>query len=242
MSLETEIAALTASNNKMAEYFLGKKEAIDKAVSSAVAAAPAISRTFYVDPKLGDDAGLGSSASPFKTLAAAIAATPAGGRCEAWLQQDYTLAEHLYLLGRRLSLRAEANSGRKLILNEFMPSSGQGLRMGCFWQSDGSTLDFAQMTISLPASSAGDLDTYYCLAFGSGASSPVLHQMRFYNCVFELRGTFRGRLFGPNAALYALAVSGTSIPSALAGSIIPGVAAGTDSKTLANIITNVPTL
>ncbi|MNP61829.1 hypothetical protein D3C76_1570530 [compost metagenome] len=70
----------------------------------------------------------------------------------------------------------------------------------------------------------------------------MLHQIRFYSCVIELRGTFRGRLFGPNASLYAFAVSGTVIPAALAGSIMPGVAAGTESKTLANIITNVPTL
>ncbi len=242
MSLETEVAALTAVNNKLVDTVNGKMAGINAAVSAAVAAAPLIHRTFYIDQQMGDDGNLGTSASPFKTLAAAIAATPAGGRCEAWLLKDYTLAEHCYLNGRRLSLRAEAGSGRKLILNEFMVAGTQNVRMGCFWQSDGSTLDFAQMTISLPASSAGDLDAYYSLAFGSGASSPVLHQMRFYNCVLELRGTFRGRLFGPNAALYALAVSGTSIPAALAGAIVPGVAAGTDPKTLPHIITNVPTL
>jgi hypothetical protein len=66
--------------------------------------------------------------------------------------------------------------------------------------------------------------------------------LRLWNCVLELRGTYRGRLIGPESMLIMFGVSSTAIPSALAGQIVPGVTAGTDSKTLPHVLTNVPTL
>ncbi|HGM4965920.1 hypothetical protein [Pseudomonas monteilii] len=243
MSLETEIAALVAANNKMVDYFNGKKAAIDAAVSAAVAAAPSIVRAYWVDPQLGDDSAIGTEASPFKTLQRAVDATPDGGRVTAWLARDYVLDKSITTSGRQLVIAAVAGSGRKLICNEFMPEgSDQLTRMGSFWLSNGSTLQLLNVTVSLPASSAGDLSAYYALAFASGSSAPILMQVRMYNCTLELRGTFRGKLIGPGSALIALSMTGTAVPSALNGSLFVGIAAGTLSKDLGHIITNLSSL
>ncbi|MFJ7790648.1 hypothetical protein [Pseudomonas sp. NPDC096925] len=243
MSLETEIAALVAANNKLIDYFSGKKTAIDAAVAAAIAAAPAIVRAYWVDPQLGDDAnGLGTEASPFKTLQKAVDATPDGGRVTAWLAKDYVLDKSIYTLGRQVVIAGVAGAGRKLVCNEFIPDGDTLPRMGSFWMSNGSSVQLLNVTVSLPASSAGDLSSYYALAFASGSSAPILMQVRMYNCAFELRGTFRGKLIGPGAALYALSMTGTAVPSALNGSLFVGIAAGTLSKDLGHIITNLSSL
>ncbi len=243
MSLETEIAALVAVNNKLVDYYSGKKAAIDAAVSAAVAAAPSIVRVYWVDQQLGDDAnGLGTEASPFKTLQRAVDATPDGGRVQAWLSKDYVLDKHINLTGRRLIVAGAAGSGRKLICNEFMPEGDTQLRVGSFWLSNDSTVQLVNVTVSLPASSAGELSAYYALVFASGSSAPILIQLRMYNCAFELRGTYRGKLFGPGSVLFVLSMIGTAVPSALNGLLIPGIAAGTLSKDVGHVITNLSSL
>ena len=243
MSLETEIAALVAVNNKLVDYYSSKKAAIDAAVSAAVAAAPSIVRVYWVDQQLGDDAnGLGTEASPFKTLQRAVDATPDGGRVQAWLSKDYVLDKHINLTGRRLIVAGAAGSGRKLICNEFMPEGDTQLRVGSFWLSNDSTVQLVNVTVSLPASSAGELSAYYALVFASGSSAPILMQLRMYNCAFELRGTYRGKLFGPGSVLFVLSMIGTAVPSALNGLLIPGIAAGTLSKDVGHVITNLSSL
>lgn len=241
MSLESQIAELITVNNKLVEYFNTKKASIDAAVSAAVAAAPAITRILYVDSQLGSDDNLGTAASPFKTIQKAVDVTPSGGRCEIWLQKDYTLAGHVRLYGRQVMLRADEGSGRRLILNEYTPDTETLPRVGCFWQSSASTLEFANLTISFPNSSPA-VSNYCALSIASGSTAPLIMSVRLWNCVLELRGTYRGRLIGPESMLIMLGVSSTAIPSALAGQILPGVAAGTDSKTLPHVLTNVPTL
>ena len=237
MSLETEIAALVAVNNKLVDYYSSKKAAIDAAVSAAVAAAPSIVRVYWVDQQLGDDAnGLGTEASPFKTLQRAVDATPDGGRVQAWLSKDYVLDKHINLTGRRLIVAGAAGSGRKLICNEFMPEGDTQLRVGSFWLSNDSTVQLVNVTVSLPASSAGELSAYYALVFASGSSAPILMQLRMYNCAFELRGTYRGKLFGPGSVLFVLSMIGTAVPSALNGLLIPGIAAGTLSKDVGHVL------
>lgn len=242
MSLETEIAALVAENNKLVAAINGKMAGINAAVSAAVAAAPSIVRAYWVDMQLGDDNGTGTEASPFKTLQRAVDATPDGGRVTAWLARDYVLDKSILLSGRQLVVAGVTGSGRKLICNEFTPEGENMLRMGSFWMTNGSTLQFLNVTVSLPASSPSDLSAYYALCFASGSSAPALMQVRMYNCTLELRGTFRGKLIGPGSALFAFSMTGTAVPSALNGSLVVGVAAGTLSKDLGHIITNLSSL
>lgn len=242
MSLETEVSSLTATAKSLIDYFSLKKSDIEKAVTAAVAAAPTIVRAYWVDPVMGDDAGLGTEAAPFKTLQRAVDATPDGGRVTAWLSKDYVLDKSITTAGRQLVVAAVAGAGRKLICNEFTPDGETLPRMGSFWMSNGSTVQLLNVTVSLPASSAGDLSAYYALCFASGSSAPILMQVRMYNCAFELRGTFRGKIIGPGSALYALSMTGTAVPSALNGSLVVGIAAGTLSKDLGHIITNLSSL
>ncbi|NTY91981.1 hypothetical protein [Pseudomonas putida] len=243
MSLETDIAALTAVNNKLVDTVNGKMAGINAAVSAAVAAAPNMVRVYWVDSQLGNDAdNIGSEASPFKTLQRAVDATPDGGRVQVWLSKDYVLDKHVNLQGRKLMVAGVTGAGRKLVCNEFIPEGDTFLRMGSFWLSNDSTIQFANMTLSLPASSAGDLSAYYALAFGSGSSAPIMMQARLYNCAFELRGTFRGKIFGPGSVIFALSIIGTPVPSALNGQLVPGIAAGTLSKDVGHVITNLSSL
>lgn len=244
MSLETDVANLVTKTTDLISYFNGRKASIDAAVSAAVAAAPAISRVFFVDSQLGNDDNLGTSTSPFKTLEAAISATPKGGRADVMLQRDYTLSSHVLLNGRKLMVRGEVAGGRKLTLNEFLLDNGgvSTRRMGSFWQSDESTLELANLTLSLPASTPGDISAYYALTFSSGSSAPPVNQLRLYNVAFELRGAFLGTLMGAGSMLFQLAFVGSSLPAGLNGRIIPAIAAGTESKTLSHVITNLATL
>jgi len=243
MSLETEIAALVAENNKLVGAVNGKMAAINAAVSAAIAAAPTMVRVYWVDSQLGDDAnGLGTEASPFKTIQQAVNAAPDGGRVQVWLAKDYVLDRHINTTGRRVIIAGATGAGRKLICNEFYPDGDTLMRFGSFWLSNDSTIQFVNLTISLPASSAGDLSAYYALVFGSGSSAPIMMQMRLYNCAFELRGTFRGRLFGPGSVLFSLSIIGTPMPSALNGLLVPGITAGTLSKDVGHVITNLSSL
>lgn len=242
MSVETELAALTTASNSLIDYFKNKKAGIDAAVTAAVAAAPAIFRTFFVDPLQGDDTGLGTEANPFKTIQRAVDSTPIGGRCETTLLSHTTLDGHVRLEGRELAVRGKIGAGTKLILNEFIREGDPLPRMGSFWQSYGSSLDLSNLALSLPASASGDLSAYNALTFSSGSTAPNILTLRLHNITFELRGTFRGRLLGPDSPMVALGLTGTTLPSALAGRIVPNVAAGTESKTLPQVITNVPTL
>lgn len=243
MSLETEVAGLASVCNKLVDTVNGRMAGINAAVAAAVAAAPVMVRGYWVDPQLGDDAnGLGTEASPFKTMQRAVDATPDCGRVTVWLAKDYVLDKSINTNGRQLVIGALPGSGRRLILNEFIPEGDTLPRMGSFWMSSGSTLQLLNVTLSLPASSAGDLSAYYALAFASGSSAPIIMQVRMYNCVFELRGTFRGRLIGPGSALFALSMTGTAVPSALNGSLVVGIAAGTLSKDLGHVITNLSSL
>ncbi|HWD30938.1 hypothetical protein [Pseudomonas sp. GZD-222] len=244
MSLETDVANLVTKTTDLITYFNGKKAGIDAAVSAAVAAAPSISRAFFVDSQLGSDDNLGTSASPFKTLEAAIKAVPAGGRADVTLQRDYTLSAHVVLSGRKLVVRGEPGAGRKLILNEFQVDNDGTVnrRMGSFWQGGESAVELVSLTLSLPATTPGDNTAYYALSFGSGSSAPAVNQLRLYNLTFELRGAFLGTLMGPGSVLFQLALVGTSLPASLNGRLIPGIAAGTESKTLSHVITNLATL
>ncbi len=241
MSVETELAALTTATNSLIDYFKNKKAGIDAAVSAAVAAAPNITRTLYVDQTAGSDENLGTAASPFKTLQRAIDVTPAGGRCEIWLLSDYTHSSHARLYGHKILIRCDETKPRRLTLNEFLPDNETLPRIGCFWQSAASSVELSNLTISFP-NSAAEVSNYCALSISSGANSPLIASLRLNACTLELRGTYRGRIIGPETSLVALAVYNTAIPSALAGRLVPGVAAGTESKTLSHVITNLSTL
>lgn len=241
MSLETDVANLVTKTTDLITYFGGKKAGIDSAVAAAVAAAPEIVRVFYVDSVAGDDFALGTQAAPLKTIGRALAATPVGGGCEVVLLKDYTLASPLGLRGKRLIARGDVDgaSGRKLILNEYITGNGQR-SMGGFQCSETSSVELMDLTLTLPdgAASNGPLNAYYSFVYAGGNRLPPMITLRLFNVVIELRGTFVGKLIGPNGTNVCFSISNSTIPPALDGSIIHGVAAGTAPTTLSHVITN----
>ncbi|MGA4453355.1 hypothetical protein [Pseudomonas fortuita] len=246
MSLETEIAGLSSKVTALIDYFTTAKTAIAKAVADAVAAGPEISRTFYVNQLIGDDNGTGKSDSPLKTIDRAIAATPAGGMVDIILAENYTLASTVTVGSRRVMIRGEieGSTTRKLILNEFLAYNGLK-RFGGFQVTRGCSMDFGDMTLSLPDSAGGmsvGMDSYYSLIFAGGSRLPGFMQVKLYSIAFELRGTFTGKIVGAGFPSLALTVSASTIPAALEGSLIAGVSAGKDPNTIPNLLTNITKL
>lgn len=246
MSLETEIAALSSKVTALIDYFTTAKTAIAKAIADAVAAAPAISRTFYVNQLIGDDNASGGLDAPFKTIDRAIASTPSGGVADIILVEDYTLAGNVVVGGRRIMIRGESSSSntRKLILNEFLVSNGMK-RFGGFQVNRASSIDFADLTISLPDSAGGlavGQDTFYSVLFAGGNTMPGFMPVKFYNVVFALRGTFTGKIVGSGFPCLSLTAINCTIPTALEGSLIQGVTAGKDPNTIPYLVTNISKL
>ncbi|AFK72396.1 hypothetical protein [Pseudomonas putida] len=246
MSLETEIAALSSKATALFDYFSTAKAAIAKAIADAVAAAPAISRTFYVNTLIGDDSALGNVDTPFKTIDRAVAATPSGGVADIILAEDYTLASPISVGSRRIMIRGETESSntRKLILNEFLNAKGTK-QFGSFQFNRASSVDFGDLTISLPDTAGGlpaTQDVYYALMFAGGTKMPGFMPIKFYNVAFALRGTFTGKIVGPGFPSLSLTAVNCTIPAALEGYLISGVTAGKDPNTIPHLITNITKL
>ncbi|WP_432777773.1 hypothetical protein O4O02_01910 [Pseudomonas fortuita] len=246
MSLETEIAGLSSKVTSLIDYITGFKTSSAKAIADAVAAAPAISRTFYVNQLIGDDLALGNVDSPLKTIDRAVAATPSGGVADIILVEDYTLAAPISVGSRRIMIRGETESSntRKLILNEFLNAKGTK-QFGSFQFNRASSVDFGDLTISLP-DTAGGLsavqDTYYAMVFAGGTKMPGFMPIKLYNVAFALRGTFTGKIVGPGFPSLSLTAVNCTIPSALEGYLISGVTAGKDPNTLPHLLTNITKL
>lgn len=244
MSLETEIAGLSSKATALIDYFSSRKASIEAAITAAVAAAPAISRTFYVSQLNGDDGALGTTEAPMKTISRAIAATPKGGTCEILLRGDYTLEATIIVNNRRLVLRGESGlvTGSKLIVKEY--PSGETRALGSFQAKGDVSFEFTDMTVSLPdvAAATGTLNMYYALIYAGGNSMPVFLPVKLYNFAFELRGTFGGKFIGAGIPCLSLSAVNTTIPAAMEGSMVTGVAAGKDPSTLPNVITNIAKL
>jgi hypothetical protein len=245
MSLETEIAALTSKATSLLDYFGNAKASIANALAAAVAAAPEISRTFYVDQAAGDDLAAGTLAAPMKTINRAVASTPSGGVCDVILLKDYTLDVTLNVRNRHLMIRGDSSdtNTRKLIINEFLSSTGTRM-IGSFQVGSSVSLGFADLTLSLPnmALSNGALDTYCALIYAGGQTIPGFFPVKLYKVGFDLRGTFSAKIVGVGLPVLSLTAVNTTIPSALEGSLISGVSAGKDPNTIPYLLTNIAKL
>ncbi|WNN38497.1 hypothetical protein RIN61_20180 [Pseudomonas inefficax] len=245
MSLETEIAALTSTGKALIDTINGKKAGIDAALAAAVAAAPAIGRTFYVDQELGVDTAAGTVDAPLKTINQALANTPSGGTVEIVFVKDYVLDSVISASNRGIVIRGDTVGGnvRKLTLRDFPTGTGTK-RMGGFQVGRRVSITFADLTLALP-DTAGltlPLDNFYALLYAGGNTIPPFLPFNLYNVAFTLAGTFAGKLVGPGINSLAFVVIASTIPTALEGSLITGVAAGKDPNTVPWLITNVTKL
>jgi len=113
MSLEQQIAVLANEAAALNQTFQNKKAEIDAAVAAAVAAAPSLYRTYYVDAVNGDDANEGTQAAPFATVKKACGAVPAGGFGRILLTdgQTHVIDQSIVLLNKRIKLEGMNGSG-----------------------------------------------------------------------------------------------------------------------------------
>lgn len=245
MSLETEIAALTSTGKALIDTFNGKKAGIDAALAAAIAAAPAISRTFYVDQELGVDTAAGTIEAPLKTIAQAIANTPSGGTVDIVLVKDYVHDSVVGANNRAVVIRGEsaASTVRKFTLKDFATGTGTK-RMGGFQAGRRVSFTFADMTLVLPdtAGLALPLDNFYALVYAGGNSIPGFLPFMLYNVAFTVPGTFAGKLIGPGLSTVSFVAIASTIPTVLEGSLITGVTAGKDPNTIPWLLTNVTKL
>lgn len=254
MSLESDVGNLVTQTTKLIDYFSTRKNGIDKAVSDAIAAVPETTRDWYVDPVLGLDSNPGTLAAPLKTIERAIAATPSSGLCNIQLLKDYDVARQINSTCAALVVFG-ATGTETLRVKYFQqttdysnPSAPFETRLGGFaLQRQASNIELRGLTIILP-SPAGVTPAVvnsrmnsFIRTYGS-FSVPPLTGIQMNAVTVQKASDFVGSLISAPSSCVALGCGGVSFPTDFAGRYIDGIAAGTDTKTLSRIVTNLATL
>lgn len=245
MSLETDVANLVTKTTDLISYFNGKKAGIDAAVAAAVAAVPNMERTWFVDLLAGDDNGVGSVEKPFRTINKAVASTPAGGVCNVRLMSDYTHSGALTIPLSKLNICSDTPGvKRKFNITYYLAGDGNNGLSG-FVLTSGAGLGFLDITLTLPSPSGvtpTPVGTANIMLKSYSVQIVACQSLKFAACDVQMASDFTGylMLFHNNAVIFQ-AVS-TSFPAAFPGRYIFGVAGGTPSKDLSNVLTNLATL
>lgn len=254
MSLESEIAILSSEARGLLNYYNTKKAGIESAVNAAIAAVPETTRDWYVDPVIGLDTNAGTLAAPFKTIERAIAATPSAGLCNIYLLKDYDLSRQVNCTCAVVVVSG-ATGVEVLRVKYFTqlsdpanPQSPLETRLGGFaLQRQASNIELRGLTISLP-SPTGVAPTVvsnrmnsFLRTYGS-FSVPPLMGIQMNAVTVQKAADFVGYLVSAPSSCVALGCGAVSFPSDFAGRYIDGIAAGTDTKTLTRILTNLATL
>ena len=245
MSLETDVANLVTKTTDLISYFNGKKAGIDAAVAAAIAAVPNMERTWFVDLLAGDDNGVGSVEKPFRTINKAVASTPAGGVCNVRLMSDYTHSGALTIPLSKLNICSDTPGvKRKFNITYYLAGDGNNGLSG-FVLTSGAGLGFLDITLTLPSPSGvtpTPVGTANIMLKSYSVQIVACQSLKFAACDVQMASDFTGylMLFHNNAVIFQ-AVS-TSFPAAFPGRYIFGVAGGTPSKDLSNVLTNLATL
>lgn len=126
MSLTTDITSIVARADALIATFEARKAAIDTAVAAALAAAPSLSRTFYIDAVLGNDAGSGEIGAPLQTIARAAALTPLGGFGSVRLLSDVHVGADIIVDGKDLSIMSSDSAIRRRLTFERYADTSSG--------------------------------------------------------------------------------------------------------------------
>ncbi|MCT4497632.1 hypothetical protein N0U25_07495 [Pseudomonas sivasensis] len=244
MSLESEIANLVTKATDLIAYFTGKKAAIDQAVSAAIAAVPALDRTWFVNQLTGDDSGPGTAAAPLKSIDKAISNTPAGGYCNVRLMSDYVHATNP-VATRVLNISSDV-SGTKRKLNLAYQLSAEGAySLSGFGMTSGGGLGFLDITLVLPTPvglNPAPVGTANVLIKTYSSSIVSAYALKLVACDVQAPAEFSGALVTANNNAVSLEVMTTTFPSSFGGRYVQGVASGTASNTLSNVLTNLASL
>ncbi|MGE8395629.1 hypothetical protein HFV04_013030 [Pseudomonas sp. BIGb0427] len=245
MSLETDVANLVTKTTDLISYFNGKKAGIDAAVAAAVAAVPNMERTWFVDYLAGDDQGAGNLQTPFKTINKAVASTPVGGACNIRLMSDYTHSGALVVSVDRLNICSDTPGvKRKFNMSYYLGADGNNGLSG-FALASSSSLGFLDLTLTLPSPAGitpapGGTANVMLKSYSTQITSS--QALKFAACDVQMAADFGGWLMLQHVNAVILQAVSTNFSSTFPGRYIFGVAAGTPSKDLSNVLTNLATL
>lgn len=251
MSLESQIADLVTATNSLIATFNTKKSGIDSAVAAAIAASPATVRDWWIDQVNGLDTNPGTQAAPFRTLGKAINSTPSSGVCNVALLSDYVLDIQIGINCAMLILKGEG--GPRWLRPKYystLDANGQvsDNRLGgfVFWRL-GANIEIREMNIAfptavgvIPAPANGRLNSLL-RTYGTFSVPPMMGVQMNTVTVTKEAG-YLGALIGASGSCVALGCGSVSFPSDFGGFYIDGIAAGTDSKSVPRLVTNLVTL
>lgn len=154
----------------LVEKFDTEADNIDAAVAAAVAAAPAMNRTFYIDSVVGnDEVASGTAASPFFSVAKAVNSIPVqgGGTIIASLNQTFVIDENIHIAGKNIHFTTNGsptNDAERPVLQFLTYASGGYDEIKGFTGASDSTLKIGQYRLELDdnAFSNGLPSTGYC--------------------------------------------------------------------------------
>lgn len=244
MSLESDIANLVTKTESLIAYFNSKKAGIDAAVAAAIAATPEMSKTFYVNQLTGDDNNTGTAASPLKSISKAISNTPNGGLLTIYLQTDYVHNSAGSFSQRQLNIASDI-VGTKRKLSIGYQSADATTYLAGFTPLAFGAVGLRDITLVMPSPAGLAVQPFTAansLLRIVGASVVSMISLKLDACEVQAPADFVGALI-PSASSAAVFESvNTSYPSGFGGRYIMGVASGTASNTLPNVITNLATL
>lgn len=247
MSLESSVADLVIVGKDLIATYEGKINAINAAVTKAIASVPRFDRRLYVNQITGDDTAAGTAEAPLKTIAMALTITPQGGFCDVVLQTDYVMpSASIAVLGRVLHIYSDqAGVKRKLKANYYLTTNGLANYLTGFLFYYGGVVMLTDVTLELPTANGvlpapvGTRNSFFT-SNTSGGSDEIRAKLSTCDVVAPAGST--AWLTGAAASSVNLQVTSTTFPENFAGRYIYGVAGGTNPATLSNVLTNLPTL
>ena len=246
MSLESSVADLVTVGKDLIATYEGKINAINAAVTKAIASVPRFDKKIYVNQITGDDNAAGTAEAPLKTIAMALTITPQGGFCDVVLQADYTMTQAIAVLGRVLNIYSDQTGvKRKLKPIYYLTTNGAANYLSGFLCYSGGVVMLGDVTLELPTANGvvpapvGTRNAFFT-SNTSGGSDEVRAKLSSCDVVAAAGST--AFLAGAGASSISLQVTAVTFPENFAGRYIYGVAAGTNPATLSNVLTNLPTL
>ncbi|MGY3171598.1 hypothetical protein ACVWYU_000972 [Pseudomonas sp. TE12234] len=249
MSLESVISDLVTETKGLLSYFTGAKKGIETAVASAIAAVPAMQKTWYVDQLAGLDTNDGLTRdTAFRSIAKAMAATPANGICFVNLLSDYTMTDTPALTVGYLIINGNG-AVRNLFPKYYQSTDAAGVTttgMGGFsaWsQGYNVELRYCNLVLPSPAGQVPAPSTTRSCSFvrtNSGANLPPYVGLVMQGIAVTMPSDFYGALVGLSASSAVLTVAGGTFPAGMLGHYFSNVTnpAGTNPQTLSTVLTN----
>ena len=243
MSLESQIADLVSATNTLVTTFNTKKTSIDAAVAAAIAAVPAMYRTYYVDQIAGVDTNVGTQEAPLKTIEKALSNTPDGGRCTVVLIGDYTMNSAVTTNKQFLHIKSLVSAVKVKLNTPYYVQDDLAKLPGITFATGGVVL-LTDITLTLPSIAGVPVpQAFYNSFFKTGSVAGIpMQTVKFSRCEVLQAADATATLFVQLSSAVTFMVTETTFPAGFGGRYISGVASGTAPAALSTVITNLGTL